>query len=62
MLDEVNVKIRDHCHITAKYRGFPHRDDNINVKFNYKIPIVFHNLKIMIHVLLCKNYANSISK
>ena len=27
------------------YRGSAHRDCNINVELNYKIPVVFHNLK-----------------
>ena len=40
-----DVKVRDHCHITVKYRGSPHRDCNINLKLNHKIPIVFYNLK-----------------
>ena len=40
-----NVKVRDHCHITGKYRDSAHRDCNINLKLNHKIPIVFHNLK-----------------
>ena len=25
-----DVKVRDHCHITGKYRGSVHRDLNIN--------------------------------
>ena len=40
-----DVKVRDHCHITGKYGGSAHRDCNINVKVNHKIPVVFHNLK-----------------
>ena len=40
-----DVKVRDNCHITGKYRGSSHRDCNINVKLNYKIPVVFRNLK-----------------
>ena len=27
-----DVKVRDLCHITGKYRGSAHRDFNINVK------------------------------
>ena len=27
-----DVKVRDHCHITGKYRSFAHRDSNINLK------------------------------
>ena len=42
---EGDVKVRDHCHITGKYRGPAHRDCNIKVKFNHKTPIVFQNLK-----------------
>ena len=38
--------MRDNCHITGKYRGSTHRDCNINVKLNHKIPAVFYNLKI----------------
>ena len=38
-----------------KYRGFAHRDCNMNVKLNHKIPIVFHNLKNFILILLCRN-------
>ena len=40
-----DVKVRDHCHITRKYRGSAHRDCNINVKLNHKIRVTFHNLK-----------------
>ena len=28
-----------------KYRNAAHKDFNINVKLNHKIPIMFHNLK-----------------
>ena len=40
-----DVKVRDHCHITKKYRGSAHRDCNINVTLNHRILIVLHNLK-----------------
>ena len=40
-----DVKVRDHCLITEKYRGSAYRDCNINLKLNHKIPVVFHNLK-----------------
>ena len=41
-----DAKVRDHCHITGKYRRSADRDCNIKVKLNHKIPVVFHNLKI----------------
>ena len=40
-----HVKLRYHCHITGRYRGFAHRECNFKVKLNHKIPIAFHNLK-----------------
>ena len=30
-----DIKVRDHCHITGKYRGSAHRDCNINVRLNH---------------------------
>ena len=50
-----DVKVRDHCHITGKYRGSADRDANINLILNHKIPLAFHNLNIIIPILLCKN-------
>ena len=40
-----DVKVRYYCHITGKYRGSAHRDCNINVTLNHKIPIIFHSIK-----------------
>ena len=40
-----DVKVRHYCHITGKYRGSAHRDCNINVKLNHKIPVLLYNLK-----------------
>ena len=38
---EDDVKVRNHCHITVKYRNSAHKDCNINVKLNHKLPAVF---------------------
>ena len=40
-----DAKVKGHCQITGKYRGSAHADCNINVKLNYKILVVFYNLK-----------------
>ncbi|XP_049886984.1 uncharacterized protein LOC126381640 [Pectinophora gossypiella] len=37
-------KVRDHCHITGKYRGAAHRHCNLQFKVPKCIPIFFHNL------------------
>ena len=42
---EDNVNVRDHFHVTWKYRVAAHRDCNIITNLNYKIPVVFCNLK-----------------
>ena len=34
-----DVKVRDHCHITGKYRRSTHRNCNINVKLNHVIKL-----------------------
>ena len=40
--------VRDHCHITGKYRGSAHNTCNLRLQISaerIKIPVVFHNLK-----------------
>ncbi|XP_039303155.1 uncharacterized protein LOC120357221 [Solenopsis invicta] len=39
-----NRRVRDHCHLTGKYRGPAHNKCNLNYKKTYVIPVVFHNL------------------
>ena len=41
----VDNKVRDHCHITGKFRSTSHWSCNINLKISKKVPIIFHNLK-----------------
>ena len=40
--------VRDHCHITGKYRGSAHNICNLKLQISaerIKIPVIFHNLK-----------------
>ena len=37
--------MRDHCHVTGKYRRAAHFSCNTNCKLSKKVPVVFHNLK-----------------
>ena len=40
-----DIKVKDHCHITGKYKDSTYRECIINIKLNHKIPVVFYNLK-----------------
>ena len=44
-LIDFNDKVRDHCHISGKYRESAHWSCNINLKISKKVPVIFHNLK-----------------
>ena len=44
MIDGDN-KVRDHYHITGKYRGASHWSCNINLIISKKVAVIFHNLK-----------------
>lgn len=41
---EEDNKVRDHCHLSGKFRGAAHNSCNINYKVPKFIPVVFHNL------------------
>ena len=43
-----DIRVRDHCHITGKYRGSTHQECNLKLRVNpeeVKIPVIFHNLR-----------------
>ena len=43
-----DVRVRDHCHITGKFRGSAHQECNLKLRIkpeNLKIPVIFHNLR-----------------
>ena len=46
--EKENIPVRDHCHITGKYRGGAHNKCNLRFKLTpdkIKILVIFHNLK-----------------
>ena len=38
-------RVRDHCHVTGKYRGSAHQDCNFNFQLTDKIPVIFDYLR-----------------
>ena len=45
---EKDIRVRDHCHMTGKYRGSAHQECNLSLRINpeeIKIPVIFHNLR-----------------
>ena len=45
---EKDIRVRDHCHITGKYRGSAHQECNLKLRINpkeIKIPVILHNLR-----------------
>ena len=46
LFTEEDKKVRDHDHITGKYRDSAHSNCNINLKLTKKFPVTFHNLRV----------------
>ena len=45
LFDAGDNKVRDHCHITGKYRRSAHCSCNINLKLTKKFPVIFYHLR-----------------
>ena len=45
LFDVGDDKVRYHCHITGKYRGYAHWSCNINLRLTKKVPVIFHDLR-----------------
>ena len=45
LINNEDEKVRDHCHVTGKFRGAAHHSCNVNCQSTKKIPVTFHNLR-----------------
>ena len=45
LFDVGDEKLRDHCHITGKYRGASHFSCNASLKLSKKVYVIFQNLR-----------------
>ena len=44
-----DVRVRDHCHITGKFRGSAHQECNLKLRIkpeDIEIPVILHNLPL----------------
>jgi hypothetical protein len=57
-------RVRDHCHMTGKYRGPAHRDCNVNYHNRYtKVPVFCHSLKgYDSHFIIAEAYKYELDK
>ena len=47
LFDVGDNEVRDHCHVTAKYRGSAHCSCNTNFGLAKKVLVIFHNLRFL---------------
>ena len=38
-------KVRDHFHVTGKFRGAAHQNCNVNLQLTKKVSVIFHNVR-----------------
>ena len=67
-----DVRVRDHCHITGKFRALAHQECNLKLRIkpdDIKIPVIFHSFRgydshfIMQQIgEIAKKYAYTIKK
>ena len=45
LFDNDKEEVRDHCHVTGKFRDEVHQSYNINLQLIKKVPVIFHKLR-----------------
>ena len=45
LIESYDEKVRDHCHMTGKFRGVAQWSCNANLQLTKKVPVISHNLR-----------------
>ena len=45
LFDNDEEKVRDHCHVTGKFRGAAHESCNLSLQLTKKVPVILPNLR-----------------
>ena len=54
-IDNDKEKVRDHCHVSGKFRGAAHGSCNINLELTKKVLVIVHNLRgYDSHLIFCE--------
>lgn len=43
LYDVKDVKVRDYCRVTSKYKSSAQKKFNVNFRLTFKVPVIFHN-------------------
>ena len=55
LIDNDDEKIRDHCHVTGKFRGAAHWSCNINLQLTKNVSVIFRSLRgYDSHLIFCE--------
>ena len=44
-IENDDEKVRDHCHVTGKFRVAAHWSCSINLELTKEVPVIFYNLR-----------------
>ena len=45
-IQKSDIFVIDHCHVTGMYRGSAHYSCNRSFRLTFKIPVIFHHLRV----------------